>query len=173
MKVINFVGGPCSGKSTLGTGLFYQMKKDGYNVEFVHEWAKELTWDERKKCLQDQLSILGHQNNMVNRLSGKVDWVVTDSSIILGLMYAPENYYKTFPQMVLEVFNSYDNITIYVNRPDVYQSSGRNQNQEQAKLIDLKIKNMLKSNNIDFMEVNYNIDVQDLLNLIKKQGDKL
>ena len=35
--VINFMSGPCSGKSTLAAELFVHMKKKGYKVEYLQE----------------------------------------------------------------------------------------------------------------------------------------
>jgi tRNA uridine 5-carbamoylmethylation protein Kti12 len=166
MKVINFLSGPGAGKSTLCAGLFYEMKKSGLNVEYVHEWAKELTWDERHKCLTDQISILGHQNNMIRRLSGKVDWVVTDSAIILGLMYVPNNYYSNFEPLILEVFNLYDNFNIYVDRPSTYSEIGRIQNLDQAKEIDNNVLNLLNKHKINYTRVSCQIEPKDLLKKI-------
>ena len=40
MKVINFFGGPGVGKSTAACDLFVAMKKAGYKVEYVDEYAK-------------------------------------------------------------------------------------------------------------------------------------
>ena len=41
MIVINFWGGPNSGKSTQAAGLFHRMKADNYSVEVVNEYAKK------------------------------------------------------------------------------------------------------------------------------------
>ena len=38
VTVINFCGGPGSGKSTAAAGLFYNMKIAGYNVELTDEF---------------------------------------------------------------------------------------------------------------------------------------
>jgi tRNA uridine 5-carbamoylmethylation protein Kti12 len=108
MKVINFFAGPCAGKSTLSAGLFYKMKTQHYNVEYVHEYAKELTWEERHNCLTDQIFVTANQNRMFERLKGKVDWIITDTSLLLSLMYTPKDYYPTFEPLLLDVFNGYD-----------------------------------------------------------------
>ena len=39
--IINLIGGPCSGKSTIASGLFYNLKKLGYNCELALEFAKD------------------------------------------------------------------------------------------------------------------------------------
>ena len=168
MQVINFIAGPGAGKSTLCSGLFHYMKiSHNYDsVEFVHEYAKELTWDERFKCLQDQLSILGHQNNMMNRLIGKVDWVVTDTCLVLGLLYAPDSYFKNFEPLLMEVFNSYNNFNIFVERPSTYEPIGRNQTHEEAIEVDKATLALLDRLNIKYTKVSCNIEPEDLLTII-------
>ena len=42
--VINMLSGPGSGKSTLAAELFVEMKKQGYKVEYLQEYAKKLVW---------------------------------------------------------------------------------------------------------------------------------
>ena len=42
--VINLIGSPGTGKSTLASELFSKMKWQGYDVELVSEYAKELVW---------------------------------------------------------------------------------------------------------------------------------
>jgi tRNA uridine 5-carbamoylmethylation protein Kti12 len=173
MKVINFISGPGAGKSTLCSSLFSYMKKthNHDNVEYVHEYAKELTWDERYNCLKDQLSILGHQNNMMHRLRGKVDWVVTDTCLVLGLFYAPDNYFKNFEPLLMDVFNSYDNINIFVDRPSTYSEIGRNQTHEEAIEVDKKTIALLDRLEVPYIRVSCNIAPEDLLMVIENNRE--
>lgn len=39
--IIDLIGGPGSGKSTTAAGLFYKLKKLGYNCEMSLEFAKD------------------------------------------------------------------------------------------------------------------------------------
>ena len=48
-------GAPCSGKSTNSAGLAYELKKDGFKVELVTEFAKELHSEMEKVVLMDEL----------------------------------------------------------------------------------------------------------------------
>lgn len=50
---INIFGGPGVGKSTISSGLFYQMKTRGYKVEFISEYAKDLTYGKDFVKLKD------------------------------------------------------------------------------------------------------------------------
>ena len=87
VTVINFYGGPGSGKSTAAAGLFYQMKIAGYNVELTDEFAKECVWEGNIPMLADQLWVLGHQHRKILRLSDKVDYIITDSPVLLSPIY--------------------------------------------------------------------------------------
>lgn len=154
MKVINLFGGPNTGKSTTASGLFHLMKIYGYNVELVTEYAKDMTWENRHNILSDQLYVLAKQNRRLERLKGKVDYVVADSPLILGLNYTPENYYNHFESLVFDVWNSYDNINFYLkNNGDLtYNEAGRNQDSKQAKKLDEKIYRFLQHHSVKFTE---------------------
>lgn len=153
MKVINLFGGPGIGKSTLASYLFYKLKSEGYNTELVSEYAKELTWEENFDKLSDQLYVTAKQNRRLHRLEDKVDVVVTDCPILLGINYAtPEYIGGTFVPMVYSLFESYDNINIVLNRTKPYIAKGRTQSKDEAIKIDENIANILspyKSLNCD------------------------
>ena len=88
MKVINFVGGPGSGKSTTAAGVFFGMKVTAQHpVELVTEHAKELTYAEAWKALENQQAVTSEQDQRQRRLQGHVDYVITDSPLFLGCVY--------------------------------------------------------------------------------------
>lgn len=43
--VINLIGDPGSGKSTIASGIFYNLKKNGIDCEMALEFAKDKVWD--------------------------------------------------------------------------------------------------------------------------------
>ena len=75
-----------------------------------------------------------------------VDWVITDSPIPLGLVYLREGVLSdNFPQLVMEVFNQYNNHNFG------YNPVGRNQKDlEEAKLYDFKVKTILDDYKLPF-----------------------
>jgi len=155
MKVINLFGGPGVGKSTVAADLFAMMKREGYNVELVNEYAKEVTWEGHFSYLDDEFYILAHQNRRLVRLKGKVDYVITDSPVLLGLAYVPPDYYPNyFSKFIHEVWNSYDNINIVLQRESkTYTEAGRNQKYEEALLKDRKMIDLLDENGNKYIHV--------------------
>lgn len=153
MRVINLFGGPGTGKSTTAAGLFFEMKKRHIEVELVTEYAKDMTWEKRHNVLSDQLYILAKQNRRVQRLSGQVEWVITDSPILMGIVYTTESYFKAFDGLVTEVFNSYENHNFLLGRDFAYQAAGRNQTADQAEQVDLSIKNLLDQKQVSYHRI--------------------
>lgn len=153
MHIINLIAGPGVGKSTTASGLFYKMKIIGHNIEYVAEYAKDMTWEGRHNILEDQLYILAKQNRRLVRLQGKVDFAVTDCPLILGLVYTKPNYYEHFTPLVLEMFQKYDNINYYLERQYNYQPIGRNQTAEEASEVDRSLVDILHQHNIPYTSI--------------------
>lgn len=155
MKVINLFGGPGHGKSTLAAGIFHRLKLKGLNVELVTEYAKDMVFEGRNNILMDQVYILAKQNRRLERLREKVDVVVTDSPLILGLLYAPKDYYKFYEPLTLEIFNSYNNVNLYLTSTKglEYKVEGRNQTKEEAGIIHQDVKKLLDRINLTYSTV--------------------
>ena len=146
MKVINLFGGPGCGKSTTAAAVFVYMKLKGINVELVTEYAKDLVWDNRLDDMLDQQEyIFAKQNHRLHRLREKVDYVVTDSPLLLSLIY-PDSLtwpaYYEFCEFVRATYRTYDNINFFLNRnKDVeFQQEGRVHNLDQSIIIDNQIR---------------------------------
>lgn len=169
MKVINLFGAPGCGKSTLRAGLFYQMKMAGYNVEEVTEYAKDMVWEERFNIFSDQIYILGKQNRRLLRLTNKVDYVLTDSPVLMGIAYMVDTpYHDTLRQLIADVFLSYNNVNIFINRSHAYQEIGRNQTADESDLLAEQIKELMREFNVPFIELNSSEATPEvLLNLVK------
>ena len=166
MKIINLFGAPGSGKSTTRAGLFYEMKRSNYNVEEVTEYAKDIVWEERSNLFKDQIYILGKQNRRLLRLEGKVDYVITDSPILLGINYmASTAYDKSLEQLIVDVFNSYDNYNFFLNRSHEYIQVGRNESEQESDILATKIKSVLVKYDIPYVDLytsdNIVVDILD------------
>lgn len=158
MKVVNFFGGPCTGKSTIAAGVFYHMKCKGYEVELVTEYAKDMVYEKRANIMDDQIYIFAKQYRRVSRLRGQVDYVIVDSPILLSCAYTAEGYYKSLEPLVVETFNSFDNVNFVLQRPPIedegYNPENRVQTHDQALDKDRLIHDLLHKYNQSYTDIN-------------------
>lgn len=154
MKVINLFGSAGTGKSTTAAGLFFLMKSHQYNVELVTEYAKDLVWQDRKKTFNDQYYISAKQNHRLEVLRDKVDYAITDSPLLLGLIYSVDGYYKNFKPVLKEIFDSYDNVNFFLERVKPYNPVGRNQDEKQANHVATRVRKLLVNEKIQHVELN-------------------
>jgi tRNA uridine 5-carbamoylmethylation protein Kti12 len=144
-SIINFFGGPGAGKSTTAAGLFSLMKQQGISCELAHETAKIFTWEERKKALACQPYIFGKQLMQIERLVGQVDFVISDSPLLLSAHYSAKYYPESWINAVKDIYNNFDNINFLLMREKEYVPIGRNQTKEEAIVIDQDITQMLRN----------------------------
>ena len=169
-QIINLFGGPGTGKSTIAALVFGELKKKGYEIELVTEYAKDKVWEESYKTLENQIYVFGKQLHRIWRVKNKVNFIITDSPILLSIIYDKEKN-DNLKRLVLDVHNNFNNINILIKRDTIYNPNGRFQNEIEAKLIDKQIMNLLKNNSIDFHEINITNAVEEIINIItKKRG---
>ncbi len=176
-NIISLYGGPGAGKSTSAAYLYYLLKAEGKNVELVREYVKDWVWEGRKIGTYDQIYFLGKQVKHESMLYGKVDWIVTDSPILMNAYYA--SIYCTpnlgpgikaatlaFYKQAMEDGHTHFNIMLKRSKP--YIADGRYQTEEQAKEIDNGVRSMLTELQIPIFESATNEeDLTNLLNQIK------
>lgn len=162
-KVINLFAGPGAGKSTTAAGLFYQMKKRGLSVELVTEYAKDRVYEEHSSIFSDQIYLTAKQNRRQSRLVGKVDYIITDSPLLLGQYYVCKEDKEHIRWITEWLFDKYDNVNVFIKRTKPYDTKGRNENYEQALEADIGIKNIIKIRNYIELEDNENI-ITNILN---------
>ena len=153
-KFINFFAGPGASKTTSSSGLFFELKKRGINSEIIVEYAKEKVWSEDLRSLECQPYITGKQFYRQWRVNGKVNYAVTDSPIILGIVYQGFGCDENWEKAVLNQFSLFDNLNIFLERNSEahgFQQEGRTQNEEECKELDRKIKNLLEENHIPYI----------------------
>lgn len=152
-RIVNFYGGPGTGKSTAAAALFAELKFRGVNCEYIQEYAKDAAWEKRgPKVFQAQEYIFGKQHFRFARVSEEVDVLVTDSPILLGLSYMPADFcLPALRDVIKQAYNNYDNIDIFLVRKKAYNPSGRLQTEDEAKSFDVKIKTLLEEHKIPFL----------------------
>ena len=164
--VINLIGGPGSGKSTCASGIFYQLKKLGINCELALEFAKDKVWEESIKILDDQLYVFGKQYHKLFRLNGKVDVIITDSPLLISILYnkTPSEY---FDKLVIEQYHTFNNLLFFINRAETYQTEGRLQTKGESMALDYMMKHILLTNDIEYDEVSCENAVDYIVDIVK------
>jgi len=163
-KIINLFAGPGAGKSTLAAGMFYEMKKQGKSVELVTEYAKDVVWEENHIQLEDQLFVTANQNKRLWRLRGKVDYVINDSPLLLGIHYCRPSYFPNFyEKFVWELWDYYENLNFFINRGEGFMDIGRIHKHQESIEIDNAIKDMLNFHFVPFTEVDQSQSPLDIL----------
>ena len=145
-------GAPCSGKSTNSAGLAYELKKDGFKVELVTEFAKELCITKSEHLLENQIWVFGNQYHKMKYLSDDLDFIITDSPIMLSAWYGKKyNYqFESLYPLIKEVHNSFDNINIFLERAHSWDPYARVQSEEESNQDSTDLQNFLKENQISF-----------------------
>lgn len=163
--VVNLMGAPSAGKSTMAAYIFSQLKWMGVDAELVSEFAKELVWEERHETFKDETYIFAKQNHRLYRVNGKVDVIITDRPIILSAFY--NNKYgdrsDAFENMIMHEFTKYNNMDIFVCRDKPYNPNGRNQTEEESDAFSGEMFDMLRRLGVEPIQIKGN----------QEQGDKI
>lgn len=149
--VVNLFGGPGSGKTTTAAGLFAELKARGHNVEFAHEYAKELCWEKNPR-IAHQLSIFAEQSWRIQRLDSQVEFVITDSPLLLSLVYG-QHMPVAFHSLVMTEHKQKPSFNVFIQRVKPYQPAGRYQDESGAIVLDLEIRRMLDDNRVSYCTI--------------------
>lgn len=157
--VINAFGGAGAGKTTACLGIVEELKKKGFIAEYVQEYAKDLVWEENWEMLdgsqKHQFEILKEQMKRMDRLYGKVDFIVTDAPILLNKVYNKE-LTPEYESMLQQINGQYANFNFVVERnPENFEQQGRMQNLKESMQKDNEIKEMLKTHGLYFGTYNH------------------
>ena len=171
--VVNLYGGPGCGKSTGAAHIFSELKKKGVNAELITEFAKDKTWEKNSVALNCQEYVFGKQSFRLQRCRDDVDVIVTDSPLPLTIIYNKNPALgQPFEQVVLSVFNTYNNINYLLKRVKPYNPKGRKQTESESIEIDGEVLNLLNKFNIVFFGVpgdddGYNFIVDEVYDYLK------
>lgn len=152
--VINLYAGPGCGKSTLAAELFATLKKRNINCELVREYVKDWAWEKRSINDFDQYYFFGKQVRKESMLFEKVDYIITDSPVLLCGFYAnkfcPEEISGVFPDLIQSYYNACTSKGVkhhhfLLERTKAYNPQGRYQTEEEARQYDIEIKEYCES----------------------------
>lgn len=170
--IINLFGSPCSGKSSLAAGLFFELKLSGYDCELVTEFAKRKVW-EKSEALLNQPFISINQYYDQELVRGQVDCIITDSPILLGAFYMREKgCTPSFIPYLLELFNTYTNLNFMLKMgermKENYNSNGRIHKLHESLEKQNEIEAFLQQNSIPYTELI--VDGRQSLNQLKAKS---
>jgi hypothetical protein len=154
---VNFFAGPGAGKSTTAAGVFHALKVKGVDSELVSEFAKDKTWERNHVSLSDQFFVTANQHYRQFVLEERVDVIVTDSPLLIGLFYynqEDEVLKKSFFTFIQRSFSLQNNLNFLIKRTKKFNQNGRNQSEHQATQIDTAIKKFLDDQSIEYTEIN-------------------
>ena len=146
--IINLFGSPGTGKSTCAAYIFAMLKMQGISCEYVSEFAKDKVWEQNMKIFDNQFYISGKQSWKIARVFGQVDVIVNDSPILTGAAFTEKKYLK---YAIVEEFMSYgdNNLNILLVRQHEYDPNGRNESEEEARIIDQKLLDTFQLKDIE------------------------
>ena len=174
--IVNLMAGPGVGKSTLMAQLFARLKVLGIEVEMAPEYVKEKVWEESWKVMDDSIYVFGKQLHRINRLVGKVQVIICDSSLLNPAVYDKTENQK-FADFVVDQFKTFNNMNLYLRRSTSYNVKGREQTEEEAIQVDKKFKDFLDRWKIDYAEVEKDeaefIIIAKILGWIKEHSTQL
>lgn len=163
---VNLFAGPGVGKSTIAAAVFSELKWMGVDCELVREYAKDLVWEKRTKTFEDQIYLFGKQHYRLFSVIGQVKIVITDSPIILAIIYDEEKR-DSLLKLVMEEHHKCYNMNILLEREKPYNPNGRNQTEEEAIKVDKKIKTFLDEEGICYYNIKGNSSaVKQIVDLV-------
>lgn len=153
--ILNFTGAPGAGKSTGAAYVFAKLKMLGIDAELATEFAKDKVWEENPTPFKNQAYIFGKQSYRLSRVTGKVEVIVTDSPLLLSIIYNnDERLTENFNEMVKDVWHSYKNKTYFVHRVKPYNPNGRHQTEAESDALSQDILELFESNNVPITHIN-------------------
>ena len=170
--VVNLIGGPCSGKSTIAAELFARLKKMGIHCELVPEYIKERIYEENKTIPLDQIAVFGMEHYSIWNKIEKVDVIVHDGSLINNCIYKHEDN-KEFDELIISEYKKFNNLDFFIKRGNIeFETYGRIHTLEESKELDYKILNTYHKYNLNFIEVESRDAVDKIIPILLNEMQK-
>lgn len=172
MLKINLYGGPGSGKSTLSTILFSELKLREKRVELVREYAKELVYQEKDMINlveADRIYILAEQMRREAIHYGKIDYLITDSPVLIAAYYYRNRSAIDLAKGLLMAPDRELHFLIRRDETLPFEKYGRAHDEDAAKKIDQDMRDFLEKEGIKYHEISGSPD-QRLASIIKVLG---
>lgn len=167
---INLWAGPSTGKSGVSGKLFGKMKENSIDCELVREVAKDYAWD-GSLGNTEQVIITTKQYEREAQLHGKVDFIIVDTSVLMGMLYCDNNYKDQLLHIMKHLIKDWKVVHYFLERDltKAYETNGRMQNLQESIEKDFEIKKFLKEQGIYFKQIPVQEATEKIYNeMIKK-----
>ena len=149
--LINLIGAPSRGKSTTAGRLFAKLKGMDLNAELSPEYVKQWVYRGQSVTPFDQMYIFGKEVYRQSHLFNKVDFLISDSPVMLTAFYhlyvngdnALREVCKDFYDMAERIANV-KVLNFFLTRKKKYQTKGRFHTEEQAQEIEHLLHSFLE-----------------------------
>ncbi len=161
--IINILGGPGVGKSTIAAKVFSMLKEQGKEAEYVSEYVKGWAWEKRTPVNYDQFYFFAKQARREYPYFGKVDVIVSDAPVLLTSYYAQvygtpqqaalfRSMYLTYADMCQKDGHSMKHY--FLRRANPYNPEGRFQTEADANNIDVELRRFVRELGVMVIDIN-------------------
>ena len=117
----------------------------------------------------DQFKIFAEQRHYIDILRDHaVNYAVVDSPLLLGLLYG-EKYgtvNEDFAKVIVNEFNTFDNVNFFVTRTVPFDEVGRVESMEESDEDSNHLRELLNKHNINYVEINTTTGIDEILKYI-------
>lgn len=181
--VVNLLGGSGLGKSTTAALLYGTMKNRGWTSEMVREFVKEWAWEGKKPSAIGQSIIYGRQLERESLLYGKVEYIVTDSPLVLCAVYRSFYYgNQIITPLILKDLEEakkmgVEHINFLLHRHKPFDPKGRFEDERTAQKVDKAVRTFLDYHDIQYVDISCPDEqrikfIMDYLDLIKEEKNE-
>ena len=171
--LVNIIGPPGVGKSTISALLFAYMKMRGFVVEYVQEYVKKLVWTRDFDSINNQYYLSKKTFETLDQIvgSGSIQYCISDGPLLHGLVYNLQNVNNTSnvektERFILDCVSKFNNINIYLERVPgrLYEIAGRIHTEEESYEVGNLLKALLEKNGMKY--VNFSADPSNIDKII-------
>ena len=158
--LVNIIGPPGVGKSTISALLFAYMKMRGFVVEYVQEYVKKLVWTRDFDSINNQYYLSKKTFETLDQIvsSGSIQYCISDGPLLHGLVYNLQNVNNTSnvektERFILDCVSKFNNINIYLERVPgrLYEIAGRIHTEEESYEVGNLLKALLEKNGMKYV----------------------